>query len=116
MTHKKLMSVTIQCIKRKDNMSSLSTKEDARRMSPRKSAGQMPYYLARRNGQKKATHRRTMIAMQVLNQGRSQGGLQVVNKVGEPSHSEFQGEGKSGESDKSDKAKIGGEREEDTGL
>jgi hypothetical protein len=48
------MSVTIQCIKRTDIMSSLSPNEDTRRMSPRKSAGQMPHYLAREyNGQKR---------------------------------------------------------------
>ncbi len=37
----------------------------------------------------------------------------MVEKVGGPSQSEFQGGGKSG---KSDKAKNGGEGEEDTGL
>jgi hypothetical protein len=41
------MSVTIQCIKRTDNMSSLSPSKDSRRKSPRKTAGEMPQYLAR---------------------------------------------------------------------
>ena len=47
-----------------------------------------------RNGQqKKLTHHLTMIAIaiQVLNQGRSRGGLQLVKKVEGPSQSEFQG-------------------------
>ncbi len=55
-----------------------------------------------------------MIAIWVLNQGRSQGRLQVVEKVGGPSQSEIQGGG--GESGESDEAKNGGEGEEDTGL
>jgi len=50
----------------------------------------------------------------VLNQGKSQGRLQVVEKVGGPSQSEFQGGG--GESGENDEAKNGGEGEEDTGL
>ena len=41
------MSVTIQCIKRADNMSSLSSSKDTRRKSLRRSAGQMLIYLAR---------------------------------------------------------------------
>ena len=77
---KKQMSVIIQCIKRTDIMSSLSQKDDKMRKSPRKSAGQMPHYLAReldkhmggkegrsrevvrRNGQKKVSSFRRMIA------------------------------------------------------
>jgi len=47
------MSVTTQCIKRKNNMSSLSPNEDARRKSLRKSAGQMPHYLARESNKQK---------------------------------------------------------------
>ena len=50
---KKLMSVTTQCIKRKNNMSSLSPNENARRTSPRKSAGKMPHYLARESNKQK---------------------------------------------------------------
>ena len=47
------MSVTTQCIKRKKYMSSLSPNEDARRTSLRKSAGQMPHYLARESNKQK---------------------------------------------------------------
>ena len=55
-----------------------------------------------------------MLAIWVLNQGgRSQGGLQVVEKVGGPSQSKFQGGGQSGESEE---AKNVGKGEEDTGL
>ncbi len=43
----KTLSVIIQCIKRTENMSSLSPNNDKKRKSPRKSAGQMPHYLAR---------------------------------------------------------------------
>ncbi len=46
-THTNSMTVKIQCIKRTDNMSSLSPNEDARMKSPRKSVGQMLHYLAR---------------------------------------------------------------------
>ena len=53
MAYKKTMSVTIHCIQRIDIMSSLSLNEDARRMSPRKSAGQMPHYLAREYNRQK---------------------------------------------------------------
>ena len=80
-----MTSVTIQCIRRTDNMNLLSLNEDARRKSPRKSVGQMPHYMAREyNEQKggrreevrrwceeageKETHIRKMIAIQVLNQ------------------------------------------------
>ncbi len=52
------MSVTTQCIKRKNNMSSLSPNEDARRKSLRKSAGQMPHYLARESNKQKGGGRR----------------------------------------------------------
>ena len=38
---------------KKKNMSSLSPNEDARRMSPRKSAGQMPHYPARESNKQK---------------------------------------------------------------
>ena len=47
------MSVTTQCIKRKNNMSSLSPNEDTRRTSPRKSAKQMPHYFARESDEQK---------------------------------------------------------------
>ena len=47
------MSVAIQCIKRKDNMSSLSPNEDARRTNLRKSAGQMTHYMAREYNEQK---------------------------------------------------------------
>ena len=47
------MSVTTKCIKRKNDMSSLSPNEDARRTSPRKSAGKMPHYLARESNKQK---------------------------------------------------------------
>jgi hypothetical protein len=77
-------------------MSSKSPNDDARRTSPRKSAGRMPpHYLARKTnerkgvkgakklgvGLKKRRHHRTMmiaIVSQVFNQGRSQGELQLV--------------------------------------
>ena len=39
--------------KKKKNMSSLSPNEDARRMSPRKSARQRPHYLARESNEQK---------------------------------------------------------------
>jgi len=105
------MSVTTQCIKRKNNMSSLSLNEDARRTSTRKSARKMPHYLAResneqkggkegrsqevvrRNRGKKATHHPMMIAIRVLNQGRRQGGLQVVKKGGAQVNRSFKGGG-----------------------
>ena len=90
-------------------MSSLSANDDARRMSPRKSVGQMPNYLAREyieqnrgKGGKKSggggkkwgkesdsSSDNEMIVILVLNQGRSQGGLQVVEIGGGPSQSEF---------------------------
>ena len=90
-------------------MSSLSPNDDARRMSPRKLVGQMPHYLAREyieqkrgKGGKKSggggkkwgkesdsLSDNEMIAIRVLNQGKSQGGLQVVEIVGGPSQSEF---------------------------
>ena len=47
------MSVTTQCIKRRKHMSSLSPNKDARRTTPRKSAGQMPHYLARESDKQK---------------------------------------------------------------
>ena len=47
------MSVTIQHIKKKKSMSSLSPNKDARRTSPRKSAGRMPHYLARETNKQK---------------------------------------------------------------
>jgi hypothetical protein len=96
------MSVTIQCTKRSDNMSSLRpNNEDARRKSPRKSAEQMPQYLARdykhkrgkggkklggggtkmarERGGKAGSPRRTIIVIPVLQyQGSSQGVLQLV--------------------------------------
>ena len=47
------MSVTTQCIKRKNCMSSLSPNEDARRTSPRKSVGKMLHCLARESNKQK---------------------------------------------------------------
>ena len=51
-TDKKWMSVTIHRIKN-HSMSSLSPNDDARRTSPRKSAGRMPHYLARELNEQK---------------------------------------------------------------
>jgi len=115
-------------------MSSLSPNEDARRTSPRKSAKQMPHYLARESDEQKRGKGGKKSGGGVKKQGKESNSLSGDDsdasvkprkksrgatggrQSGEPSHSEFQGEDKSGESDKSDKAKIGGEREEDTGL
>jgi hypothetical protein len=41
------LSVTMQCIKRANNMRSLSPMEDGPMKSPKKTAGQKPHYLAR---------------------------------------------------------------------
>jgi len=47
------MAVTIICRIKKKTMNSLHPNEDARRTSPRKSAGRMPHYLARESNEEK---------------------------------------------------------------
>jgi len=103
------MPVTIQCIKRTDNMSSLSPNEDGRRRSPRKSASQMPHYLAREynehkegkggkksgGGVKKWAKESEALSDDDSNTSikptKKSRGLQVVKKVGGASQSEYQG-------------------------
>ena len=53
MTDKKIDNSYNAVHKKKNNMSSLSLNEDARRTSPRKSAGKMPHYLARESNEQK---------------------------------------------------------------
>ena len=126
------MSVTTQCIKRKNNMSSLSPNEDARRTSPRKSAGKMPHYLARESNEQKEGKGGNKSGGGVKKQGKesnsssnddsdtsvkprkkSGGAAGGQKSGGTKSIGVSRGGGKSGESDE---AKNGGKGEEDTEL
>jgi len=124
------MPVTIHCIKRTDNMSSLSPNEDGRRRSPRKSASQMPHYLAREynehkegkggkkwgGGVKKWAKESEALSDDDSNTSikptKKSRGLQVVKKVGGQVNRSIEGV-KRGESDE---AKNGDKGEDGIGL